>query len=147
MSIEPERISNFDLLTITNAYESGFGHGVQRRPQALPGVREMSHIKTLRRHQAWRMGGDGGMLDPKDLTAAINGLIADHEALQDKYRTEQSLHAATERHNAKLVDENAELMRLYQLAVKERVEACRRADGLESELLANKASNLLKELL
>ena len=60
-----------------------------------------------------------------DKTAAIRQLEREVELLRDKYRTEQSHHAATERHNAKLSNELEEMQRLYQVAVRERAEALR----------------------
>ena len=39
-------------------------------------------LQTLREHQTWRMGGDGPMTDPKDLTAAIEYAIRCVEAVQ-----------------------------------------------------------------
>ena len=39
-------------------------------------------LKTLRDHQAWRMGGDGPMTHPKELTAAIDYAIQCCEAVQ-----------------------------------------------------------------
>jgi len=57
----------------------------------------MNHIKTLTGYNAWRLGADMPQPDAGDITIAINGLIFDHQALQDRYRTEQSLHAAEKR--------------------------------------------------
>jgi len=39
-------------------------------------------LQTLREHQAWRLGGEGPMTDPKDLTAAIEYAIKCVEAIQ-----------------------------------------------------------------
>jgi len=39
-------------------------------------------LQTLREHQAWRLGGEGPMTDPKDLTAAIEYAIKCVEAMQ-----------------------------------------------------------------
>lgn len=39
-------------------------------------------LQTLRDHQAWRMGGDGPMTDPKGLTAALDYAIQCCEAIQ-----------------------------------------------------------------
>ena len=39
-------------------------------------------LQTLREHQAWRLGGDGPMTHPKDLTAAIDYAIRCVEAVQ-----------------------------------------------------------------
>ena len=44
-------------------------------------------LKTLRDHQAWRMGGDGPMTPPKDLTAAIDYAIRCVEAIQSRAKT------------------------------------------------------------
>jgi len=44
-------------------------------------------LKTLRDHQAWRMGGDGPMTPPKDLTAAIEYAIQRCEAIQSRAKT------------------------------------------------------------
>jgi len=39
-------------------------------------------LQVLREHQTWRMGGDGPMTPPKDLTAAIEYAIQCCEAIQ-----------------------------------------------------------------
>jgi len=39
-------------------------------------------LQTLRDHQTWRLGGDGPMTPPKDLTAAIEYAIQCCEAIQ-----------------------------------------------------------------
>jgi len=39
-------------------------------------------LQTLRDHQTWRLGGDGPMTPPKDLTAAIEYAIQCVEAMQ-----------------------------------------------------------------
>jgi len=39
-------------------------------------------LQILRDHQAWRMGGDGPMTAPKDLTAALDWAIECVEAIQ-----------------------------------------------------------------
>ena len=39
-------------------------------------------LQILRDHQAWRLGGDGPMTPPKDLTAAIEYAIQCVEAMQ-----------------------------------------------------------------
>ena len=102
------------------------------------------NLQTLITYQAWRTGDDHAMPDPADISQALNWAIgeltcrattdntevilrleAELDRLQDLYRTEQSLHAATERHNAKLVDENAELVRLHGEAVEARRDAQR----------------------
>ena len=44
-------------------------------------------LKTLRDHQAWRMGGDGPMTPPKDLTAATEYAIQCCEAIQSRTKT------------------------------------------------------------
>ena len=49
-----------------------------------------------------------------DNTEVILKLEAELDRLKDLYRTEQSLHAATERHNATLAAENSELVRLHR---------------------------------
>jgi len=43
--------------------------------------------QTLREHQAWRLGGDGPMTPPKDLTAAIEYAIQCCEAIQSRAKT------------------------------------------------------------
>ena len=55
--------------------------------------------------------------DNDDRLDAIRAMAADLDTVRDKYRTEQSHHAATDRHNAKLVAELAEMQRLYRKAV------------------------------
>ena len=67
-------------------------------------------------------------MNTADNTEVILKLEAELDRLKDLYRTEQSLHAATERHNATLAAENAELVRLQAKAVREREEAARRAE-------------------
>ena len=67
-------------------------------------------------------------------TALIRQLEREVELLRDKYRTEQSLHAQTERHNAKLTAELEEMQRLYQVAVKEREEALRHLEQVRALL-------------
>lgn len=69
-----------------------------------------------------------------DNTPVIRQLEREVELLRDKYRTEQSLHAQTERHNAKLTAELEEMQRLYQSAIKERAEALRRAEEAEEDM-------------
>ena len=44
-------------------------------------------LQTLRDHQTWRMGGDGPMTPPKDLTAAIDYAIQCCEAIQSRAKT------------------------------------------------------------
>ena len=44
-------------------------------------------LKTLRDHQLWRIGGDGPMTPPKDLTAAIEYAIQCCEAVQSRAKT------------------------------------------------------------
>ena len=44
-------------------------------------------LQTLRDHQAWRLGGDGPMTPPKDLTAAIEYAIECVEAIQSRAKT------------------------------------------------------------
>jgi len=39
-------------------------------------------LQTLRDHQTWRLGGDGPMTHPKDLTAAIEYAIQCCESVQ-----------------------------------------------------------------
>ena len=81
-------------------------------------------------------------------TAVIRQLEREVDLLRDKYRTEQSLHAQTERHNAKLSNELEQMQRLYQVAVKERTEGLRRIEasdaGMENvrSLLAEAIENL-----
>ena len=67
-------------------------------------------------------------------TAVIRQLEREVELLRDKYRTEQSLHAQTERHNAKLAAELEEMQRLYQVAVKERTEALKHLEQVRALL-------------
>jgi len=45
-------------------------------------------LQILRNHQLWRMGGDGPMTPPKDLTAAIEYAIRCVEA---KHRVEEEV--------------------------------------------------------
>jgi len=44
-------------------------------------------LQTLRDHQTWRMGGDGAMTPPKDLTVAIEYAIRCCEAIQSRTKT------------------------------------------------------------
>jgi len=44
-------------------------------------------LQILREHQAWRLGGDGPMTHPKDLTAAIEYAIQCCEAIQSRAKT------------------------------------------------------------
>ena len=56
-------------------------------------------LQTLREHQAWRMGGDGPMTDPKDLTAALEYAIVCCEAIPGSVNVQGSDDAETKERN------------------------------------------------
>jgi len=66
----------------------GLGAWIGYRVDDLEGIMTASEkLQTLRDHQAWRLGGDGPMTPPKDLTAAIDYAIQCCEAIQSRAKT------------------------------------------------------------